>query len=42
MRTSGWIMMIVALTFVWGGAIWCFRRVLASPQDEKAPTGLGA
>ncbi len=41
MRIGGWITMFVSLGFVWGLAIWCFYRVLASPQEEKAPPGFG-
>lgn len=41
MTPGGWITMVVALTFVWGLAFWCFRRVLKSPQEEKAPIGFG-
>jgi len=29
MTTAGWIFMIVSLAFVWGLAIWCFRRILS-------------
>jgi hypothetical protein len=42
MTIGGWITMIVSLTVVWGGTFWCFRRVLSSPQEEKAPPGFGA
>ena len=41
MTTLGWIFMTVSLTFVWTGTIWCYRRILASPQEEKAPSGFG-
>ncbi len=41
MTAGGWVTMILSLTFVWGGVIWCFRKVLQSPQDEKAPPGYG-
>ncbi|MGE3706557.1 MAG: hypothetical protein AB7I13_14900 [Vicinamibacterales bacterium] len=41
MTLGGWITMTVSLTFVVGLLIWCFRRVLASPQEEKAPPGYG-
>ena len=42
MTIGGWITMLVSLSFVWGLTFWSFRRVLSSPQEEKAPTGLGA
>ncbi len=42
LSTAGWVTMIFSLSVVYGGAFWCFRRVLASPQDEKTPIGLGA
>ena len=41
MTAAGWVTMIIALTVVWGGVIWCFRKVLATPQEEKAPPGFG-
>jgi hypothetical protein len=41
MKSGGWITMIISLTFVWGLTFWCFRRVLTSPQEEKAPAGFG-
>jgi hypothetical protein len=41
MTAGGWVTMILSLAFVWGGTFWCFRKVLASPQDEKAPPGFG-
>jgi hypothetical protein len=28
MTTGGWIFMTVSLVFVWGLAVWCYRRVL--------------
>jgi hypothetical protein len=34
--------MIVSLAFVWGLTLWAFKKVLSSPADEKAPSGLGA
>jgi hypothetical protein len=39
--TAGWITMLLALALVWGGAILCFRKVLQTPQEEKAPPGFG-
>lgn len=41
MTVGGWIMMTVSLSVVWAGAFWCYRMVLASPQDEKVPIGFG-
>lgn len=41
---AGWAMMLVSLSFVWGLAIWCFRRVLTAPPDDhvvKPPDSLG-
>ncbi len=35
---GGWVFMIVSLTFVWGFAICCYRRLLSSPkQDDSRP-----
>ena len=33
--------MIVANVAVWGGVIWCFRKVLETPEEEKVPMGFG-
>lgn len=41
MSAGGWLTMILSLGGVWGLAIWCYRTVLSSPQDEKVPTGFG-
>jgi hypothetical protein len=41
MTTFGWIFMTVSLVGVWGGAFWCYRKVLQTPQEEKVPIGLG-
>lgn len=41
MTLGGWITMVVSLIFVWGLTFWCFKRVLVTPQEEKAPTGFG-
>lgn len=41
MTATGWVTMITALMVVWGGVIWCFRKVLQTPQEEKAPPGFG-
>ncbi|MGQ0764768.1 MAG: hypothetical protein ACT4OZ_03785 [Gemmatimonadota bacterium] len=42
MNTGGWITMVASLVFVWGLVIWCFWRVMKSPEEEKVPTGFGA
>jgi hypothetical protein len=41
MTTAGWIMMIVSLGIVWSLAIWCYKKVLSSPQKEEVPPSLG-
>jgi hypothetical protein len=41
MTTFGWIFMTFSLVLVWGGSFWCFKKVLASPTEEKAPPGFG-
>jgi hypothetical protein len=41
MTLGGWVTMIVSLSFVWGLVVWCFRKVLRTPQEERAPIGLG-
>lgn len=41
MTAGGWATMLISLAVVWGGVFWCFRRVLQSPQEEKAPPGFG-
>lgn len=41
MTIAGWITMIVSLSFVWGLTFVCFKKVLSSPKDEKAPPGFG-
>lgn len=35
MTIGGWLMMIVSLTFVWGLAIWCYRKILNLPPKEN-------
>jgi hypothetical protein len=42
MTTLGWIFMTASLLLVWGGTIWCYKRILSTPQEEKAPSGFGA
>jgi hypothetical protein len=41
MTLGGWIWMIVSLAIVWSLALWCFRKVLITPKEEKAPPGFG-
>ena len=41
MTLAGWVTMSVSLACVWGLVIWCYRRILQSPQQEKAPPGFG-
>jgi hypothetical protein len=41
MTPGGWFTMIFSLVLVWGGTFWCFRKVLMSPTEEKAPPGFG-
>ena len=41
MTTAGWIMMIISLAFVWSLVIWCYKRILSSPQKEEVPPGFG-
>lgn len=32
---GGWAFMLLSLGFVWGLAIWCFRRVLTAPKPVE-------
>lgn len=41
MTTGGWIFMVISLAVVWSGCIWCYKKVLTSPQEEKVPIGFG-
>jgi hypothetical protein len=41
LTTGGWVTMILSLVLVWGGVFWCFKKVLSSPTEEKAPPGFG-
>ena len=41
MTLGGWITMLLSLGVVWGACIWCFRQVLKTPEEEKAPIGFG-
>jgi hypothetical protein len=42
MTTLGWIFMTASLLLVWVGTFWCYKRILSTPQEEKAPSGFGA
>ncbi|PRP99314.1 hypothetical protein ENSA7_63560 [Enhygromyxa salina] len=37
MTTTGIVFMITSLTCVWGLALWCYRKVLASPKPPEPP-----
>ena len=37
MRTTALIFMLLAWGFVLGLTIWSFRRLMATPQEEKLP-----
>ena len=44
MTFLGMVLMILSLAFVWGLAIWCYRRVLTAPPEDhivKPPDSLG-
>ena len=41
MTTLGWIFMTASLLLVWVGTFWCYKRILSTPQEEKAPSGFG-
>lgn len=41
MTTAGWITMLFSLAVVWIGTFLCFRKVLETPKEEKAPPGFG-
>ncbi|MFM8910876.1 MAG: hypothetical protein ACKOH8_09985 [Gemmatimonadota bacterium] len=41
MTTLGWIFMTASLLLVWVGTVWCYKRILSTPQEEKAPSGFG-
>ena len=41
MTTLGWIFMTASLLLVWVGTFWCYKRILSTPQEEKAPSGYG-
>ena len=33
MTNAGIVFMVLSLLFVWGLALWCFRKVLSAPKD---------
>lgn len=33
MTTAGIVFMILSLLFVWGLAIWCYRKILSEPKE---------
>jgi hypothetical protein len=35
MEPLGWIFLVTSLTFVWGLAIWCFKKVLTAPAPVE-------
>jgi len=44
MTTLGILFMIGSLTFVWGLAFWCYRKVLTAPPEDhvvRPPDSLG-
>lgn len=41
LSTAGWITMVFSLALVWVGTFWCFKKVLSTPEEEKAPIGFG-
>lgn len=41
LTSTGVGIMIVSLLLVWLGTAWCYKRILATPQEEKAPSGFG-
>ena len=32
MTTAGWIFLTASLAFVWGLTIWCYVKLLSSPE----------
>ena len=32
MTTAGWIFLVASLGFVWGLTIWCYVKLLSSPE----------
>ena len=41
MTIGGWITMIISNVAVWAGTIWCFAKVLQTPQHEQVLAGFG-
>lgn len=44
MTFLGMVFMVTSLAFVWGLAIWCYRKVLTAPPEDhvvKPPDSLG-
>lgn len=39
MTTAGWVLMIVSVTFVYGLAGWCYRKMLRAPEQDRGGTG---
>ena len=37
----GWIFMLVSTLSMTGLTIWCFKQVLAAPDEPDLPPGLG-
>jgi hypothetical protein len=37
MNAWGWLFMITSLGFVWGLTIWCFYKVVTSPEPPPEP-----
>ena len=35
MTLGGWIFMTLSVGFVWGLALWCFRRVLSHHGTDR-------
>lgn len=42
LSTGGWVMMILSITAVTTLVVYCYKRILTSPEDEPdLPGGLG-
>jgi hypothetical protein len=37
LQPVGWIFMLASMAFVWGLALWCFKRVLSAPKTPPDP-----
>lgn len=35
MTIGGWILLVGSLTFVWGLAIWCYAKILSTPDNSR-------